>query len=1284
MMDQSAERAAVSAALTTEQTFPGEGAMATQMRAMNWAETPLGPVERWPQSLRTAVSICLDSRFPILVWWGPELVMLYNDAYSPIIGAKHPASLGAPGRQVFPEVWRIIGPMLEGVLRESKATWSDDQFLPLERSGYPEECYFTFSYSPIRDESGGVGGVFCAVTETTPRVLGERRTRAARDLAAAIVDARDADEVCARATAALASAAADLPFAVLYLIEGERRQARLASSMGVDAAQVDERAREALAPLLVPVAAGEESPRRQGVALAVARAARTGRREVVALRAPGEEGAMWLGAAREEGAPALQSAVVLPITEPGLSAPSAVLVAGVSPWHTHDDDYEGFYELLASHLSAGLASAHAYEAERKRAEALAVIDRAKTTFFSNVSHEFRTPLSLMLGPLDDVLADGAALPPDTRAQLEMARRNGWRLLRLVNTLLDFARIEAGRVQAVYEPTDVAAFTRDLASAFRSLIEKAGMELIVDCPSLTGMTDAVFVDREMWEKIVLNLISNAFKHTFAGAITVTLRAVDGGAQVELAVRDTGTGIPASQLPHLFERFYRMEGARARTHEGSGIGLALVQELVHLHGGTIHAESREETGTTFFVRLPVGKAHLPADRVRPHQAPAAHTETALGATAFVEEAERWLPDSVTREERSGALDGVSGAALPVALDDALSGAPPQARPAAQAGAMAVNMEPARILLADDNADMRDYLRRLLSERYTVEAVANGAEALAAIQRDPQRLPDLVLADVMMPELDGFGLLRALRADPQTAGMPVILLSARAGEEATIEGLQAGADDYLVKPFSAREALTRVAARLEIAWTRAEAERRVHEALDALMELTDDLVRVPPPAPAHPATTEAVAAGEVTSSAGSDTRALIGMRLVTLIRRVFACDMAAMVTLDVSAGAMQPVAVTGLDPAMEEHWRRDVADMPLQAFLGADVIAQLYAGQAVALDLETTPLGTGADYGMRRILTTPMLLGERVTGLISVEHQRTPRSYVPDDLAVMLTMGRMSALALERDRLVHDQAAAEARELALIETNRRMDEFLGIASHEMRSPLTGIVANLQLAQRRMKRVRAACASAAGGAPLADQLDALGAVLASAERQANRQNRLVSDLLDTARINSGRLELRFARCDLASIVRDAVGDQRSVWPGRMVTLKAPEEGRAPLLVMADADRIGQVVTNYLTNALKYSPSERPVHVRLSVEGDTPRVARVSVSDHGPGLPPEQQALVWERFHRAPGVEVVSGSGVGLGLGLHICREIIERHGGAVGVESEVGRGSTFWFTLPLCADQA
>ncbi len=728
----------------------GGGASGELMRAKDWSATALGPIESWPQSLRTSISTCLNCAFPILIWWGPELVMLYNDEYGSIIGQKHPSALGERGQAVFPEIWSTIGPMLNQVLTRAEATRSRDLLLLLNRHGYSEECYFSFSYSPIRDETGGVGGVFCPVIETTEKVLEERRLRTLKDLAeVATSHTKSVPEVEKLCISALARNRSDVPFTVLYEV-GEGLP-RFVNAYGVDLES-----------------AKKYSPPADAVA-----------GETVVL----DDLSALPGIDVSPFGETIRRAVALPIPQ---RHPAAVLVLGVNPRRRLDDDYRRFFDWVGNGVASALANARALQVEHERAEKLAEIDRTKTLFFSNVSHEFRTPLTLMIGPLEELLG-ASDRPEGDRDRLDVAYRNALRLLKLVNSLLDFSRIEAGRVRASYEPTDLAAFTAELASNFRSACEAAGIRLTIDCSVLPG---PVYVDRDMWEKVVLNLLSNAFKFTFEGEISLSLQASDG--QAELSVRDTGVGIPESELPHLFERFHRIEGQRSRTFEGSGIGLALVQELVKLHGGNLIVRSEVGRGSTFTIRLPFGTAHLPQDHMT---ADALAAPTSIRTDAYVHEALSWLPEEAQSLQASRA-------------------------PATKSPDFA---ERGRILLADDNADMRAYVTRLLEPYCDVTTVEDGEAALAVMR---QHRPDLVLADVMMPRLDGFALLHAIRNDSRLRDLPVIMLSARAGEESRVEGLQSGADDYLIKPFVARELIARVRANLNLSRARQAAMTAVRE--------------------------------------------------------------------------------------------------------------------------------------------------------------------------------------------------------------------------------------------------------------------------------------------------------------------------------------------------------------------------------------------------------------------------------------------------------------------------
>lgn len=778
----------------------GSGEMAARIRDFDWSRTPLGPSEKWSAALHTTVGLMIANRFPMLLWWGPDYISIYNDAYAPILGLKHPYALGLPVRECWSEIWDILKPLIDTPFNGGPSTWIEDFELHIKRSGIPEETHFTVAYSPVPDPTiaSGIGGVLATVHEISEKVVAERRVAILRDLAFEAAEGT-VDETCHVAMQALGRRRKEIPFALLYLVDACGKQARLAGTAGIEPGR-------SASPPVIPLDPADFGP---GWPLGAAMRG-FGMVEVSDLASRFDEvpAGPWAEPPR--------TAVVVPLASSKSNGPSGFLIGGISSRLKFDESYRNFYELAASHIAAAIARASVYEQERKRAEALAEIDRAKTAFFSNVSHEFRTPLTLMLGPLEEVKRELGRTSDDRSnslyQQVDLIQRNGLRLLKLVNTLLDFSRIEAGRVRATYQATDLSALTAELASVFRSAVESAGLRFVVDCPPIS---EPAYIDREMWEQIVLNLLSNAFKFTLEGGVEVKLQ--NTGTHFELTVRDTGVGIPAEELPKLFDRFYRIAGSRGRTYEGSGIGLALVRELVGLHGGTVTAESTSGEGSVFRVCIPLGADHLPSAQVGASDKQGA---SAIGAQPFINEA-FWRPDTSANENRAPLNENtISDTSAVEPTND-------------------IHTDRPYVLLADDNADMRHYVRSLLGAHYDVGVAEDGEAALAAIEK---RMPDLVLSDIMMPRLDGLGLLSQLRSNPRTSTLPVILLSARAGEEAKVEGLQTGADDYLIKPFSARELLSRVEAHLKLSSCRkhaTESLRESEERFRAFVTASSDIV-------------------------------------------------------------------------------------------------------------------------------------------------------------------------------------------------------------------------------------------------------------------------------------------------------------------------------------------------------------------------------------------------------------------------------------------------------------
>ncbi|OBH90095.1 SpoIIE family protein phosphatase [Mycobacterium sp. E2989] len=741
------------------------GEMGRRFAEFDWDTHPLGSPVDWPSEVRAAVVTALTSRFPIVLWLGPgNLFLMYNDGYAQILGDKHPDALGCPAEQVWLEIWEQIFPMLTSVMETGVATWSDDLMLPLMTGGQSEERYFTFTYSPIIGGDGAVSAVFCAVIETTDRVLSERRLHLLNSVATAVMDAHTIDDAVSSTVAVCGAQPLDLPFIAVYADD------ELAGGVSLRGAT------KSVSPLLPAELArltdwDSESRSRAEVRLI----------DDVPTAIPGIADAL--------AADCPDQALVLPLGE---ASAAGALVVGISPRRPLDTQYRGFCQLLADQLTSTFAQIVSYEQQRQRADALAELDRAKTAFLTNVSHEFRTPLTLLLGPLDDALSEA---PPESvlAERLSTAGRNARRLQRLVDSLLDFSRIEAGRANAKLACTDVGALTAHIASSFTELCHRAGLELVVDCSPV--LAD---VDPGMWETIILNLLSNAVKYTLRGSISVRVRAEP--AHCVVTMRDTGVGIAAADLDRLFDRFYRADNLRGRSVEGTGIGLSLVRGLVELHNGAVQIESELDRGTTVSIRLPLSAAGTTAEL-----SPAGLLDE---TNPYVAEARQWL--------------------TPVVEPEGATATAPRSRQL--------------VLIADDNADMRHHLDRVLSAHWETVLAADGESALTATRN---LRPDAVVTDVMMPGIDGFALVAAIRADPELAATPVLMLSARAGTEAVDEGYAGGADDYLPKPFRSQELIDRVKSRLSAVARERDRQRRAAASdlvqLDAALQATDSVAGI-----------------------------------------------------------------------------------------------------------------------------------------------------------------------------------------------------------------------------------------------------------------------------------------------------------------------------------------------------------------------------------------------------------------------------------------------------------
>ena len=1131
------------------------------MARCDWNATALGPPDRWPESLRAVVRVVLTSRFAMWMAWGPELTFLCNDAYLPTVGIKRDWVIGSRSDKVWAEIWPDIGPRIAHVLTSGEATWDEALLLYLERSGFVEETYHTFSYSPLADDAGVTSGMLCVVAEVTERVISERQLNILRDIGSTLATASTRAEVMARLETCLRSGTPDLPFVSVYLLGADR----------------------------TPELTAMHDP--------------AGHIASAGLQAP----AAWPFGRVQNGAPALVAlentafkrashgpvqALVSAIAGAEGEDEVGYLVTGLNPHRLFDSAYQGFIELLTAQIAAAIARADEYERAQQRAEALAEIDRAKTAFFSNVSHEFRTPLTLMLGPLEDALAS-ELISPDQREQLQMAHRNALRLLRLVNSLLDFSRIEAGRAQAVYRPTDLAALTADIVSSFRAATNRAGLQLTIDTPPLDR---PVYVDRDMWEKIVLNLVSNAFKFTLNGEIAIALRELDGVAR--LTVRDTGTGIPADQIDRLFDRFHRVEGAKGRSFEGSGIGLALVRELVKLHEGEITVQSEDGRGSVFTVTIPLGLAHLPPAQVRTGADEVARDWQASNQSeTFVVEALRWLPgDAEMFLEAEPAVEAPGNAALG-------------------------GVDRRSVVLADDNADLRDYMCRLLvSHGYEVEPVADGQAALAAIRR---RRPDILVTDVMMPLLDGFGLLRAVREDAGLRDLPIVMLSARAGDEAKVEGLDAGADDYLTKPFSSRELLARIAANIAMARLRREAAEAVHASETRALEQAERV------------------------QLALDAGAIIGTWVWN-------------VKDDLVVGDAQFARAYDIDP------QRSRSGIPI-----AEVMPSIHAEdrERVAGEINAALQRGGpfrSEYRVRqhdgvyrwieangRVDRDANGVAVRFPGvLIEIEHRRAIEAELRD-LNQRLEDRVQSAIE-ERERA--EDALRQSQKMEAV------GQLTGGIAHDFNNLLTGIYGSLQMLETRISQGR---------------LDAVPRYIDAAQGAAKRAAALTQRLLAFSRrqtLDPKPTHVNQLIADMEDLIRRTTGPDVDV-------KVAGAAGLWPVLI--DQNQLENALLNLCINARDAMPdggrltietTNRWLDGNAGKERDLPPGQYVSlcVTDTGTGMSKATVERIFEPFFTTKPL------GHGTGLGLSMIYGFMRQSNGQIRVYSELGKGTTMCLYIP------
>ena len=1232
--------------------------MGELIRGFDWSQTSLGPIDKWPRSLRTCVQIMLTSRQPIWIGWGKDLTKLYNDPYQQIVKGKHPWALGKPASVVWKDIWRDIDPMLKKVMHENEGTYVEEQLLIMERNGYPEETYYTFSYTPVAGDDGVTAGMICFNTDDTDRIISERQLKTLTELGKTLNDLSSTQHVYAEAIKIIKDNPYDFPYAVLYAIE--EGNASLVGATSGDTTFQEK--------CQVITKDGE-------IRDAFTKSFSTGKPEILQDFLP-KFGELPTGA---WNVPPNQ-AIVLSIAQRGSSEAYGYLVIGANPFRLLDDNYLGFFQLLADQIATSLANIHLIEEERKRLEALAEIDRAKTVFFSNISHEFRTPLTLMLGSLEEFLSKpDHEVGIENKSTIETTHRNALRLLRLVNNLLDFSRIEAGKEQARFQKVEISKYTRELASNFTSLIETAGLSYDIN---IEAIDTPAFIDKVMWEKIVLNLISNAFKYTLKGKITVSLWSE--GSHFYLGVKDTGVGIPKEELPKMFERFHRVQNTTGRTYEGTGIGLSLVSELAKLHSGNISVNSEVGVGSEFLVKIPFGSPSMSSNVLSLPE----NGHTSSLSDIFLEEASSLIEVAYTLpQEKTGDRRG------------------------------------SKVLVVDDNPDMRNYIKSLLQNYFNVVTATNGKEAIEKISKDK---PDLVLSDIMMPVMDGIQMMKAVKSEPAWRSLPVILLSARAGEEAKIEGYEIGADDYLVKPFSAKELVARITSQLKLVTIRKEVESNLRNLVlqspvattllkgpsfvveivnDMALEIwgrTYDEVINKPLAMALPEVAEqgfiqlmegvyttgvpfkgsevpvqlkrfgqsqTVYLNFIYTPLRNDENDIIGIIAVGIdvseqvtARRVVeearvalnsAVELAELGTWEIDLKS----TFTTYTPRVAQWWGLPQEGVPLN-----EVINCMHADdrpsveRAVAEAIEKT-----GQYAAEYRLINARTSDERfiqARGIVRYDSENTPIKLT--GIVRDITLFKLAHSELER------QVRERTKQLEILNqdlkrSNEELSQFAYVASHDLQEPLRKIQTFSDFARTHSQD------------PLIKQY------LDKIDTSAARMSSLIKDVLLFSKIaKEGRGD---SLVDLTEILNNVKSDFELV-----IGEKGAQIISDPLpVVIGNKLHYHQLFSNLIGNALKFNEKNPLIEISHRViEKDQVGDQKISVAtnyheftfkDNGIGFEQTYADQIFNLFTRLHNRKDYKGTGIGLAL----CKKIVENQNGMITASSGKGQGATFKILLPV-----
>ncbi|RIB09615.1 hypothetical protein C2G38_2108167 [Gigaspora rosea] len=1222
------------------------------IKSYDWSLTPLGPMDSWDPLFKSAVDFCCQLKFPSRIVYGSDLITIYNQEHVSFEikrnqEVKHPFAMGKPIIETYPEYYELFKTSYEQMKSTRKGFFQYDGCVPLlHNDGYIGDSYFNFAMSPIFKTDGSFCAMLCVSFETTDRVLYIRRKKSLIDMEIRLnecfKDVESLENTCNIMVTALRGNDKDFPFALIYLVDNNKfssgfrpHTARLVATTFNKEMCIEDISNKLL-----------ETPE----TIDLCKNSDENYDEYVNIRWPTSTAThqflkcnSWpihlvvkedksIKVCLKDG----NHAILFPIkTLCGSDRSlSAILICGINPRLPLEDEYMKLFELVVNRFSLALTRSISRREEKKHLELLADLNRQKIKFFQNIGHELLNPLTLTLSPLEEAISS-CTRESIIHSHLQTVQRNTRRLLKLVSTLLQYSNIEGGRYEPQFRETDIAKFTQELAANFNTIAKKLDLDYIIDIPNPEEFKKAlgsnVYIDHEMFEAIFYNLCSNAFKNTWSGQIRVRLY-IEHSNEIILEVSDTGVGISEINLSNLFQRFYRVNSQQSRSHEGTGIGLALVKELITIHGGDITVTSKVGQGTTFKCRFLSGYKHLPKNHVyhdkkenESYQEQQLYTKKQL----YLEENLQWLQYNSPIINKEDQLDTKLNSK---SIND-------------NNIAMPSETTKHKILLVEDNADMRSYLNELLKKEFDVCCAYDGRDAMNILSK-LSKLPDLILSDVMMPNINGYELVKMIRSNIKTRSIPFILLTAKAYE---VSGLDYGADDYIIKPFKTRELMARIRTNINLSQLRNQLitqQCKEEEINQLLISISNNL--------------------------------LFGLNLeetfskvVKDIHKILQCDR---------------VFVISYEPS--NHYNSENKNQSLR---GHTIIAlsedsniknkyenfeifehsKFKTCQQKSLEYDD-PEGFKVnvlsntycvDFGKQTsMLSVRIKVDNNNWGWIKAH--RPPNSTWHDlEINLFQQVADQIDVAISYAQLSKEKLIEESRIKSIKAADDKKNLILANVSHELRTPLGAIIGilssfeneNLSNRQKNMIKIM--------------------------ENSSDTVLSIVNNMLNSINLEEQKNILTNKSFELLNLFENTIERFDEKAGNKQIELILSYElDTLPRYVKSDPESLKQILINLLSNAIRYTEKgEIVMTLSLKSQHFTDDVKKVELlvelHDTGIGISPEFMKKIWKDDIlniNASKIEQQDGTG----FGLMTCKQLVEINEGKIGVESQLGKGSKFWFT--------